>query len=78
MKGREVESWKEKRCGAFLHRRVQTGGKGGTEAAKGCSKWISLFVMRLLFLPLPKHVVFSGGRMERRMESSSDADEDKW
>lgn len=35
-------SWKEKRCGAFLLRRVQTGGEGGTEAAEGCSKWIFL------------------------------------
>ncbi len=55
---RERESWKEERCGAFLLRRVQSGGaeKQQTTAPNG----FSLFVMRLVLLPLPERLVFSG------------------
>lgn len=72
---REEESWKEERCGAFLLRRVQRGAeKQQTAAPNG----FSLFVMRLLLLPLPEHVVFSEVWMRRRMERRTIIEEDEW
>lgn len=57
---------------------TQESSEGAEKQQTAAPNGFSLFVMRLLLLPLPEHVLFLGGWMQTRMERRTEMEEYEW